>query len=352
VEAVAEEAKGKRQWDVEVQLASPTPVDEATAMVEQVPEVSRVEGWAIVESGVAGPGEIPITRTYPDQGHGRVALTAVPADTTMLTPPKLLEGRWLEPQQTGAIVLNQITLANTIPDIQAGDTVELSVNGQATTWRVVGIAEERSGSGGAYVTAAGLAEATGQPAQANTLRVATDNHDEQTRTAVAAAVDDRLTDAGVEVRSAASVSQQEAVTEGHLGPIVLVLLAVAVAMAVVGGIGLASTMSANIFERTREFGVMHAIGALPKAVRRIVVAEGVFLALASCVVAVIPTIGLTAFMGAGLGNKFMYAPLPFRISMLAVGIWIAVVILGAALATDTAASRASRLTVREALAYL
>jgi putative ABC transport system permease protein len=33
-------------------------------------------------------------------------------------------------------------------------------------------------------------------------------------------------------------------------------------------------------------------------------------------------------------------------------IWIAVVLLGAVLATDAAATRASRITVREALAHL
>ena len=37
---------------------------------------------------------------------------------------------------------------------------------------------------------------------------------------------------------------------------------------------------------------------------------------------------------------------------LAAGIWTALAILGAALATDTAATRASRITVREALTYL
>jgi putative ABC transport system permease protein len=62
--------------------------------------------------------------------------------------------------------------------------------------------------------------------------------------------------------------------------------------------------------------------------------------------------GLTAVMGAGLGNLFMDAPLPYRISILAAGIWSALVILGAVLATDAAATRASRLTVREALAYV
>jgi putative ABC transport system permease protein len=111
-------------------------------------------------------------------------------------------------------------------------------------------------------------------------------------------------------------------------------------------------MSTNVLDRTRELGVMHAIGARPKAVRRIVVAEGVFLALTSCLVAVIPALALTAILGAGLGNLFMDAPLPFRVSVLSVGVWFVLVILGAALATDAAATRASRITVREALAYL
>jgi putative ABC transport system permease protein len=203
-----------------------------------------------------------------------------------------------------------------------------------------------------YATAEGFANAMGQPQRANQLRIATNRHDEQTRQAVADAVDKTLTDAGIEVKSAASISRSEAITEGHLGPVILILLGIALPLGVVGVIGLASTMSANILDRTREFGVMHAIGALPKAVRRIVTAEGVFLALASLLVAVIPTLGLTAALGAGLGNLFFSAPLPYRISIPAIGIWTAIVILGAVLATEAAATRASRLTVREALAYL
>jgi putative ABC transport system permease protein len=303
-------------------------------------------------TGVAGPGRTPITRTYPDQGHGSVGVTAIPGDTKMSTPPDtMLEGRWLNAGETGAIVLNQAARANTVSDVHAGDTVQLSVGGKYTTWRVVGIAQERQGSGAAYVTAEGLTTAIGKP-RTNRLRITTGQHDEQTRTAVAAAVEKRLTEASVPVRSAASVGQAEAAGEGHLSPLVAVVLIVAVAMAAVGCIGLASTMSTNVLERTREFGVMHAIGALPKAVRRIVVAEGVFIAVASCLLAIIPTVGLTLAMGAGLGNAFMYTPLPFRISVPAVGIWIVLVVAGAVLATRAAATRASRVTVREALAYV
>jgi putative ABC transport system permease protein len=348
----AEQSSEQIRWDVGVQLASPTSLDELVPVVERVAQVSRVEGWTVTEGGLAGPGQIPITSTYPDQGHGRLEVTAIPADTAMFTPPKLLEGRWLNPDETGAIVLNQVTVANADFDIQPSDTVELFVDGRATNWRVAGIAQEPGASSRAYVTAQGLAEATGQPPEANTLRIATDSPAEQTRTAVAVAVKNSLTDAGVGVRSAESVGAQEAAVEGHQGPLVFVLVAGAIALGLIGAIGLASTMGANVLERTREFGVMHAIGARPAAVRRIVVAEGVFVALASLLLAIIPTLGLTAAMANLVGNAFMSAPLPFQISILGAGIWTALVILGAVLATDAAATRASHVTVREALAYL
>jgi putative ABC transport system permease protein len=352
VGAIEEEQKAQQNWDVDVQLARPAAMDEVTTLVERVPGVRRVEGSNIAQTGVAGPGQIPVTRTYPDQGHGRVSVIALPAGATLFTPPKLLEGRWLNPEETEAVVLNQVARKNTVPDIGAGGTVQLSVGGMPTTWRVVGIAEERGGGSAVYATAEGFADAMGQPPQVSELRIATSRHDEPTRKAVADAVNKTLSDAGIDVQAAASVSRREAITEGHLGPIITIVLAIAVAMGVVGGIGLASTMGANVLDRTREFGVLHAIGARPRAVRRIVTAEGVFLALASCLVAALPALALTAVLGAGLGNLFFSAPLPFRVSILAVGIWIALVVLGAVLATEAAATRAARLTVREALAYL
>jgi putative ABC transport system permease protein len=351
-EAVTDEQTQRRTWDVDVQLVNPTSMDQMSSLLARVPDIARIEGFNVARTGVAGPGQIPVTRTYPDQGHGGIAVTTVPADATTFTPPTLLDGRWLNPRETGAIVVNQVARKNTLPDLQAGDTVQLSVGGQPTTWRAVGIVEEKGGSSGLYTTPEGLAQATGQPQRVNQLRIVTNTSDEPTRQTIAATANTTLTAAGVEVKSAASITRSEAISEGHLGPIVSIVLAISIAMAVVGGIGLASTMGANILDRTREFGIMHAIGAPPTAVRRIVVAEGIFLAIISCLVAVIPALALTKILGNGLGNLFFSAPLPYRISLLAAGIWVALVILGSILATDVAASRASRITVREALTYL
>jgi putative ABC transport system permease protein len=154
------------------------------------------------------------------------------------------------------------------------------------------------------------------------------------------------------VLSSASVGRSEAAGAGHMLPLILIFLGLSVGMAVVGFVGLASTMSTNVLERTREFGVMRAIGARATTVRGIVVGEGVFIALVSCAVAVIPTLLLTTVMGMGFGRQFLNGALPFRVSAAAVAIWVIGVTLGAVMATLAPASRAARLTVREALSYL
>jgi putative ABC transport system permease protein len=353
VEALGEAQNELRYWDVEAQLEGLAEADRVVGVAEQSPRVVDVEGWVSTQTSIAGPDGIPVTRTYPDQGHGRVSLVAVPSHrTSEFEPPELLDGRWLRDGETGALVLNQIARGDMLPDVAPGDPVQLLIAGQPTTWTVVGIVEEPGAHAGVYATVEGFAEAIGRSPVVNQLRIVTESHDEQTRQAVADDVEETLADAGIDVASATSVSRGEAITEGHIGPLVVIIVAIAVAMGVVGVIGLASTMSANVLDRTREFGVMHAVGARPTTVRRIVLVEGVLLAVISVLVAIAPALALDALLGIGLGELFIEAPLPYRVSMLSVGIWLAFVTLGAVLATDTAANRASRLTVREALAYL
>jgi putative ABC transport system permease protein len=351
-QASDEQNKAQRYWDVEVELAGPARPQTATDAIEPLPEVDRVEAWTRLQIGIAEAGRLPVTNTYPDQGHGSISINTVPADATR-PPPKLLEGRRLNQGETGAVVLGKATRDKTVPGLGADATVRLFIDGKASTWRIAGIVEEAdSNSGGAYTTPEALAAATGQPQQVNRLRLITSRHDEPSRQAAARDTGQALTGAGIDVGSAASVSQGTEAASAHLGPVLAVLLTVALPLGLVGGIGLASTMSANILDRFREFGVMHAIGARPKAVRRIVVAEGLFLGLTSCLVAAVPALALTAVLGTGLGNLFGNAPLPYRISPLAIGTWLALVVLGSMLATEAAASRASRITVREALTYL
>jgi putative ABC transport system permease protein len=350
-QALPEILADTHRWDVEVKLEGPTSATEVTTMLAQIPNAARVEAWNAVSTGVQYPGELNVTNTYPDQGHGSRSLTALPLDSALFNPPPVLEGRWLQPDDTDTIVLPQ-TMRKTLANVGIGDAVQLPIDDRLTNWRIAGIVKELGGATCPCVSSASFQRATGRQDQANLFRIVTDGHGQDTRITVGQAATQVLAAASIKGQYRTIDSMIRASTEGHSGLLVVLLLLFASVIGAVGLVGLGSMMSTNVIERTREFGVMSAIGAPASTVRNLVVFEGIFIAVISCLVAAIPAVILTYAMGAGLGNLFMGAPVPFRVSGSAILIWVMIVVLGAALATLAPAARASRLTVREALAYL
>src|SRR6516164_7203700 len=200
VQTLPERAKQLRAWDVEVQLAPhENSALTATNLARQIPHVTHVEAWSIIQTGIGQPGQMSVTRTYPDQGHGSMAISVIPPGSSLMQPPRLLEGRWLHRGETGAVVISQSVRAEVLPDIRSGDTVQLSIGGHLISWQVVGIAEFVFQGGSIFMTEEGFEAATGLN-QPNVLRIVTDRHDEETRTAVANATERVLTQASITVR--------------------------------------------------------------------------------------------------------------------------------------------------------
>ena len=138
---------------------------------------------------------------------------------------------------------------------------------------------------------------------------------------------------------------------GHMKVMVNSLMAMAILMALVGTLGLMSTMSMNVLERTREIGVMRAIGATPKKIRNLVVWEGLFIGGLSFSIAVILSLILSIYMGQFIGKISFGIPLTLTVSKLALGVWVIIIVVGSYIATLFPARRANKITTREALAY-
>ena len=124
-----------------------------------------------------------------------------------------------------------------------------------------------------------------------------------------------LEESHVSVSSSTPVWLLHNAVAAHMKVLVNSLLAMAILMAVVGTLGLTSTISMNVLERTREIGVMRAIGATPKKIRSLIVSEGLTIGVLSIVLAFIVSIGLSYFMGEFIGHISFRTPLTLTISL-------------------------------------
>jgi putative ABC transport system permease protein len=184
------------------------------------------------------------------------------------------------------------------------------------------------------------------------LRIATSAASPQARTEIIRAIERRLEEEQVSVEAVIPLAVLRTAMGDHVVVLIRMLLAMAALMATVGMLGLASTMSTNVLERTREISVMKTIGATPIQVARLVVSEALLVGVASWVVALALAVPLTALVGKTVGMLAFRVRLPLVIDPIAVLSWLALAALVAVVATLLPARRASRLTVWGALGHV
>jgi putative ABC transport system permease protein len=120
---------------------------------------------------------------------------------------------------------------------------------------------------------------------------------------------------------------------------------------IIGGLGLASTMSLAVLERTREIGVLRAIGASPRAILTIVQGEGMVVALLSWAIAIPLSLPVSLLLGQSFGRIMFPVPADPLPELSAVAIWLGVTVLVSVAACAWPASRAIRIPTSAALAY-
>ncbi len=340
-----------RHYDLEVRLNAPQPMEQLAALLSGVEGVAEVESWNLIPAAVARPNGLDIVRTYPDGGHGSFTLRSAPSDSTFINTP-MLSGRWLQAEDTHRVVLNQSAFV-LFSEAAVGSTITLLIEGQPVTLEIVGVLRQILSPAAAYVTPETFAAAAQiQPTLTNAVRVAMTASDPELVAAVTQRIEQTLGQAGISVRVAVSEVLLDNATSGHVFVFIVALLLIAVVMAVVGLLGLTSSMSTSVIERTREFGIMRSIGARSRTVLLNVISEGVMIGLMSYVLAFAVSLPLSFGMGAYLGEMSFRSPLPLMIAPLGLGLWLAILILGSTAASAVPARQAANLTVRETLAYV
>jgi putative ABC transport system permease protein len=123
-----------------------------------------------------------------------------------------------------------------------------------------------------------------------------------------------------------------------------VLLALSV---VVSLLGMVSTLVLSVFERTRELGMLRAVGMTRGQIRRMVRHESVMTALIGAALGLPLGIVLAALVSQALSDQ----GLSFRLPIVSLLLFAAVAVVAGILAAIVPARRAAQLNVVEALQY-
>lgn len=328
-------------YDVSVQMQGSELASRMASVAAQVPGVAAAEVWSM---GGA-------RRVLPDDSKSNAfRVVAAPRDTTMMNP-EMLQGQWLAGARAqNALVINS-DLADDQRDLRVGSDVTLDINGRESTWRVVGIVSTESRGRAAYAALDDFAYESRATGQGNQLQIRMTPDAGISQEEMGLRVRAALDAAGLKVQEARTAAVTQ--TENNLlfTVVVAFLILMALLLAAVGGLGLTTTMSINMMERVREVGVLRAIGASNASVRRIVLAEGIAMAIISWIIGVVISLALAPFLSAQLGLALIKTPLQYHYSLGGAAVWFALLLAIAAAASLAPARNAVRLTVREVLAY-
>lgn len=185
--------------------------------------------------------------------------------------------------------------------------------------------------------------------QTRIARVVTTEHTEAGQLGASREVERAFEAMEIEVTGMQSMLDVRKGILDHLVIILVVLTMASTLVVFVGGLALTSTLSINVMLRTREIGVLGAIGATPRTISSHVWIEGLLIGLMSWIVALLIAAPVSWLLESVTGNMFFKAPLAFFMSLQAALIWLALIVVLATLSSLYPAWRASRLTIREAL---
>ncbi|SDC01623.1 ABC transporter permease [Nocardioides lianchengensis] len=237
-------------------------------------------------------------------------------------------------------VLLQETYADD-EDLQVGDDLEIEMPAGDQRWEVVGIYEDNPVLFFPIVTTVDTLLATGAQDKDNALIIDVDP--------ASPGVGDRLEEAIADL-PIVTVKDQAEFAEEQRAPIdqfVLLIFALLALALVIAVLGIVNTLALSVIERTREVGLLRAIGLSRRQLRWMITLESVVIAVLGAVLGVL--------LGTFFGIVLMYALRDEGLEVISVptgqlAVFLALSVLIGVLAAVLPARRAARLDVLRAIA--
>lgn len=308
-------------------------------VTEQVPGVVKAELWSFRAAELS----------LAEDEERQVFIRGVPTDSVMFRP-RIVSGRALLPKDEQAILLNNKIATD--EGFNVGDQVTLTIEGQELDWTIVGlIINVNNNQSENFVPFDALGRATQTVNRGSSVWIMAEKNDAESQEALIKDLRDLYTNQHIEASNFESAARVREINQAQFDIITNLMLAMAILAAIVGSIGLMSTMSINVVERAREVGVIRAIGASSLSVLGIFISEGILVGIISWLLVVPLSYPIARLFSNLIGISLLEVPLDFSYPISAVISWLVILVVLSALASLWPALRATKISVREALAY-
>ncbi len=337
----------RRDYDISISFERIQRIDRAVEVAQMVDGVVKADMWVGHSASILRQGQ-----KTKEAGLG-TNLVGMPAEDPMYTP-MIVAGRWLKPGDDRVVVIpKQIADDN---NLQIGDTVTLDLAELGKSdWKIIGLHKAISASdmdvNNIYVPRDAFLVATSRVGRGSAVLVKTQAHDATSVQAIADKLQELYRQRNMKASAIQTGPGERISLDSRFAIVVYMLLAMAFVAALVGGIGQMGALSIGVMERTKEIGVLRAIGARSGTIMRMFMLEGVLQGMLSWLIAVPVSFAFAPLFSMAIGHAMFGVNLDYQYNYEMAVAWLVVVLVIGVLASILPARNATRVSVRQSLAY-
>lgn len=330
------------KYDVQVLMKEALPLPTAIARFETIEGVKNVEGWVRSRAFVQSD-DITISASG-------IAIIATPLKSKLIERD-LLQGTWLSSSKQLEFVVNQ-GAAVVFKPLVIGNDYPMTIGRSEVSAKLVGVVREFD-IAKIYIDFDKYNKIANPDGLVNNLFISLNDRSFENVIAAKGEVERIIEAQRMDIIAVMSQAERAKIIFDHLNIILMVILFLSLLVLSVSAMGMGSAMGINVIERTREIGVLRAIGATPKMVMRLFVVEGFIVAALSVVVGLLVALPLSSIAATFFGELILgeNTPLDFSFSQLGFVITLVITLLFGYIANRTPAKNATKIPVREAIAY-
>lgn len=338
---------GQMRFDTRIYLSNTERADRLVQIAETVPGVEAAEIRFSQQANLFVAGQ-----QVKDAGIS-TSIRGEPAGSDFFYP-LMVDGRWLISGDGRAVVIPRQTADDY--HIKVGDTITLDIGTYGEEeWQVVGVYEPVFVGGFSsavlYAPEDALFQISKKYNRAGEVIVRTTLHDSESIDVITKDLKEAYEQHNLKVEASQTQPSMRATNEWQFSIVTSMLLALSIIVAVVGAIALMGALSIGVIERTKEIGVLRAIGARSHTILGIFVMEGILQGLISWLIAVPLSILVSPTVSYSMGKILFGTTLNYQYNWTAVLVWLSIVVLISVLASVMPARGATRISVRDSLAY-